>query len=133
MIPADEIDEIRIVASWVAEHEPPTLALEPPPDADELLAFTSSATAHSGLTSAGAAGELHARWHRNVADSATYLLPPASRTARSAASKPICEWVLSQKGFVVEAPQRHSTTPSPSGSSNSLPSASMIVTGPVTL
>ena len=54
-------------------------------------------------------------------------------TARSAASKPIFEWVLSQNGFVVEAPQRHSTMPSPSGMSNSLPSASIIVTGPVTL
>ena len=44
VIPADEIDEIRIVASWVAENEPAMLTLDPPPDADELLAFTSSAT-----------------------------------------------------------------------------------------
>src|SRR3954470_9020169 len=42
-IPADEIDEIRIVASWVAEHEPPVLALDPPADVGELLAFTGSA------------------------------------------------------------------------------------------
>jgi len=39
-IPADEVDEIRIVASWVAEHEPPVLTLEPAPDSDKLLAFT---------------------------------------------------------------------------------------------
>ena len=57
----------------------------------------------------------------------------ASRTALSAASKPIFECVLSQKGLVVEAPQRHRTMPSPSGSSYSLPSASITVTGPVTL
>ncbi|HVG76238.1 MAG TPA: exonuclease domain-containing protein, partial [Thermoleophilaceae bacterium] len=44
-IPAGEIDEIRIVASWVAEHEPPVLALDPLPDPDELLAFTSSTAA----------------------------------------------------------------------------------------
>ena len=44
-IPADEIDEIRIVASWVAEHEPPTLPLDPPPSADALLAFTGGAVA----------------------------------------------------------------------------------------
>jgi DNA polymerase-3 subunit epsilon len=44
VIPADEIDEIRIVASWVAENEPAMLTLDPAPDADELLAFTSSAT-----------------------------------------------------------------------------------------
>jgi DNA polymerase-3 subunit epsilon len=42
-VPADEIDEIRIVASWVAEHEPPALPLDPAPGADELLAFTGSA------------------------------------------------------------------------------------------
>src|SRR5690606_28857042 len=33
--------------------------------------------------------------------------PWASRTARSAASKPILLWVPSQKGFLVEPPQRH--------------------------
>jgi DNA polymerase-3 subunit epsilon len=44
-IPAGEIDEIRIVASWVAEHEPPVLALDPLPDPDELLAFMSSTAA----------------------------------------------------------------------------------------
>jgi hypothetical protein len=54
-------------------------------------------------------------------------------TADSAASKPTCEWDLSQKGFVFDAPQRHNTTLSPGGSSNSLPSASIRRTGPVTL
>ncbi len=44
-IPADEIDEMRIVASWVAEHEPPALALDPPPGAGELLAFMGSTAA----------------------------------------------------------------------------------------
>jgi DNA polymerase-3 subunit epsilon len=43
VIPADEIDEIRIVASWVAENEPATLVLDPPPPMDELLAFTGAA------------------------------------------------------------------------------------------
>jgi hypothetical protein len=41
-IPADEIDEIRIVASWVAEHEPPSLTLDPAPDTSELTAFAGS-------------------------------------------------------------------------------------------
>src|SRR4051794_14595061 len=44
-VPADEIDEIRIVASWVAEHEPPVLALDPLPDPSELLAFMGSTAA----------------------------------------------------------------------------------------
>jgi hypothetical protein len=55
------------------------------------------------------------------------------RTARSAASNPIFECVLSQKGFVSEPPQRHSTTDSPFGTSYSLPSASISRIGPVTL
>jgi DNA polymerase III subunit epsilon len=45
VIPADEIDELRIVASWVAENEPPALRLDPPPGSDELLAFTGAAAA----------------------------------------------------------------------------------------
>ena len=43
-IPADEIDEIRIVASWVAEHEPRVLELEPAPSADRLTDFAGNAT-----------------------------------------------------------------------------------------
>jgi hypothetical protein len=30
---------VRIVAAWVAEHEPPELALEPPPAEGTLLSF----------------------------------------------------------------------------------------------
>ena len=77
------------MASWVAEHEPPTLTLDPTPDADGAAAFAGPARRLSRPSGS----------------------PPttASRTARSAASKPIFEWVLSQKGLVVEAPQRHST------------------------
>src|SRR4030095_10328312 len=43
VIPADEIDEIRIVASWVAENEPPALALNPVPSAETLPAVASAA------------------------------------------------------------------------------------------
>ena len=42
VIPADEIDEIRIVASWVAEHEPPALTLDPMPAPESLLRFSGS-------------------------------------------------------------------------------------------
>ena len=38
-IPVDEVDEIRIVASWTAEHEPPALELAPPPGRDRLREF----------------------------------------------------------------------------------------------
>jgi DNA polymerase III subunit epsilon len=42
-IPADEIDEIRIVASWIAEHEPPTFRLDPAPEHDAVAAFVAEA------------------------------------------------------------------------------------------
>jgi DNA polymerase III subunit epsilon len=42
-IPTDEIDEVRIVASWMAEHEPPTLRLDPTPEHDVLAAFVTDA------------------------------------------------------------------------------------------
>jgi hypothetical protein len=38
-VPADEVDEVRIVASWIASHDPPQLALDPLPAADRLTAF----------------------------------------------------------------------------------------------
>ena len=43
-IPANEIDEIRIVASWIAEHEPPTLTLDPAPARGALLKFAGAAS-----------------------------------------------------------------------------------------
>jgi DNA polymerase-3 subunit epsilon len=42
VVPADEVDEVRIVAGWVAEHEPPELALEPPPGEGALFSFADS-------------------------------------------------------------------------------------------
>jgi DNA polymerase-3 subunit epsilon len=44
VVPADEIDEVRIVASWIAEHEPPELPLAPPPDSGALREFVAAAT-----------------------------------------------------------------------------------------
>jgi DNA polymerase III subunit epsilon len=45
VVPADEVDEVRLVASWVADHEPPELALDPPPSAPALMRFAADATA----------------------------------------------------------------------------------------
>jgi hypothetical protein len=44
VVPVDEVDEIRIVASWVADHEPPELALDPAPSAPALMRFVADAT-----------------------------------------------------------------------------------------
>jgi hypothetical protein len=38
-LPADEVDEARIVAGWVATNVPPQLMLDPAPDPDRLKAF----------------------------------------------------------------------------------------------
>ena len=35
----EEVDEVRIVAAWMAEHEPAELALDPAPNAQQLLRF----------------------------------------------------------------------------------------------
>jgi DNA polymerase III subunit epsilon len=42
VVPVDEVDEIRIVASWVADHEPPELPLDPPPSAPALMRFVAA-------------------------------------------------------------------------------------------
>jgi DNA polymerase III subunit epsilon len=44
VVPVEEVDEIRIVASWVADHEPPELPLDPRPSAPALLRFVADAT-----------------------------------------------------------------------------------------
>lgn len=40
-LPADEVDEARIVAGWIATNAPPQLMLDPPPDPAPLAAFAS--------------------------------------------------------------------------------------------
>ena len=44
VVPVEEVDELRIVAGWVADHEPPTLGLAPPPGEPGLLRFVAAAT-----------------------------------------------------------------------------------------
>jgi DNA polymerase III subunit epsilon len=39
VVPVDEVDEIRIVASWVADNELPELPLDPAPSAPALMRF----------------------------------------------------------------------------------------------
>jgi DNA polymerase-3 subunit epsilon len=44
-VPAEEVDEVRIVHSWLAANEPPQLPLDEPPDPDRLQAWVSAASA----------------------------------------------------------------------------------------
>ena len=45
VVPAGEVDEVRIVASWIADQEPAELALDPAPSAPALMRFAAEATA----------------------------------------------------------------------------------------
>jgi hypothetical protein len=38
-VPPDEVDEVRIVSTWTADHELLSLPLDPPPEPETLLAF----------------------------------------------------------------------------------------------
>jgi hypothetical protein len=38
-VPADAVDEARIVSTWIAGHEPSVLRLDPPPGPVELARF----------------------------------------------------------------------------------------------
>jgi DNA polymerase III subunit epsilon len=44
VVPVSEVDEVRIVAGWIAEHEPPALALQPRPSVRALMSFAAQAT-----------------------------------------------------------------------------------------
>ncbi|HZG48171.1 MAG TPA: exonuclease domain-containing protein [Thermoleophilaceae bacterium] len=65
-VPADEVDELRIVASWSAEHEPPTLELDPRPDHGELRGFAASVTTCEEGGEREAHGELGGRERREA-------------------------------------------------------------------
>ena len=44
-VPAEEVDEVRIAAAWIAEHEPPQLSLAQAPSAPRLKRFLEAAAA----------------------------------------------------------------------------------------
>lgn len=52
VVPADEVDEVRIVAAWIAEHEPPAIALDPTPSAADLRTFADAASREAGAAAA---------------------------------------------------------------------------------
>jgi len=50
----DDVDEVRIVAAWVAEHEPVALDLDPAPTPARLDRFVKTATARRPVAAAAA-------------------------------------------------------------------------------
>ena len=50
----EEVDEVRIVAAWVAEQEPPELVLHPAPAAEQLLRFVEQARPAATASAAAA-------------------------------------------------------------------------------
>ena len=122
-VPAEEVDEVRIVSAWLAEHEPPQLSLAAgAPSADRVARF---------ITNGGGRRATHVRLRVRR----RRLISARSRPERRARPpEPRSECVPSQNGLVVDPPQRQSTIDSPSApTSYSLPSASISRIGPVTL
>ena len=44
-VPPDEVDEVRIASTWIAEHGPAQLPLDPAPTPDALARYADGATA----------------------------------------------------------------------------------------
>ena len=60
LVPADEVDEVRLVSAWLARHpETPALDLDPLPEKPELAAFVAAAGLRPG---APAASRPPSRW-----------------------------------------------------------------------
>jgi hypothetical protein len=47
-VPPEEVDEIRIVHTWIAAHDPPRLDLDELPDGHELADWVRRATGGAG-------------------------------------------------------------------------------------
>ena len=60
VVPADEVDEVRIVASWVADNEAPELPLDPPPSAPALMRFAAAAAGETDPPDVAAAAAISA-------------------------------------------------------------------------
>jgi excinuclease UvrABC nuclease subunit len=45
VVSPEEVDEIRIVSTWIAEHDPPSLNLSPPPAGERVRAWLAGAGA----------------------------------------------------------------------------------------
>ena len=50
----EEVDEVRIVSAWIAEHDPPSLALDAAPESDRLLRFVERARPDATASAAAA-------------------------------------------------------------------------------
>ena len=65
-VPADEVDEVRIVAAWVAEHEPPQLPLDDALDAGRLSRWLARAAQADGAVAAPSLPERPPRRSRRI-------------------------------------------------------------------
>jgi len=50
VVPVDEVDEVRLVAGWIADNEPTQMPLDPAPSAPALMRFAATATATATAT-----------------------------------------------------------------------------------
>jgi DNA polymerase III subunit epsilon len=84
-VPPEEVDEIRIVATWLASNEPPSLSLATPPSRTALEAFARRAGASLDAVPAGA-GEVQ-RVAGGVAEAAAEPPPAPPEPAEGEAQR----------------------------------------------
>src|SRR5215213_4262031 len=90
------------------------LAMASPPNRRTITAGGSLQASDTLRAIRGQDGPEHRPSHPRACPAGRYSSAEPG-TARSAAWKPTFEWVPSQNGFVVDAPQRHSATVSLAG------------------
>jgi DNA polymerase-3 subunit epsilon len=90
-LPVDEVDEMRIVATWLASHPlTPQLPLDPPPDAAALAAFVEGVQAVNGSSTTSAV----------MPSSPTFTVVPTGASRRTSA-RPIEPKVGEQVTLVI--------------------------------
>jgi DNA polymerase-3 subunit epsilon len=90
-LPPDEVDEMRIVATWLASHpQTPQLPLDPPPDAAALAAFVAGVQSANGSSTTAAV----------TPPSPTFTVVPSGASRRTSA-RPIEPKVGEQVTLVI--------------------------------
>src|SRR3954469_16093788 len=102
-LPAEEIDEARIVGAWTAAHTPPALELAEPPSAERLGRFVASAAGEiSHMEGAAEVGPQGVEWRRPL------HRPPEPSFEERATAAFVAETLGSFAGLEIERPTENS-------------------------
>ena len=104
-VPAAEVDELRIVWGWLAEHEPPELPLDPAPDAARAAAASWRPRPPRRVRPYGALAQ------RTYAPTEVDCVPPRATTSHPVGTEPGVsgtgsEWRSDPKYRASESPRR---------------------------